>query len=157
MLTTGWLTDAKLWRPQQRITDVENIQVGEAEAWWNGRLDLTERRWDTALKNGRIYSHFPPLFSLIAAGVIPLLGGVPHLLIVVAIALPVVGALLLFHGTGWDQRGFNRFSLDYIIVLFALIVPACLAGRRRWISLAMIAWSLVYFVVIQPMPNVRIL
>ena len=392
VLSVGWLTDAKLWRPQHRIADVENIQVGEAEAWWSGRLDLTERRWDTALKDGRIYSHFPPLFSLIAAGAIPLLGGVPHLLIVLAIALPVVilafvffrrrtgstvwgvvlaiallcgtslfpvlglairtaspfvvnqllatigvlillielfgrrrvwvaglglligclsrqltiayaiplvwmawqapvgaprlralsgaaaavvlcgavlmtlnalkfghpldtgyayiyndrpeddlgrdaktyglfsphflarnlyymnlgfpdvhrirvadreqvrlrpnrmgtgiwwttplllwlvfdirkivadrasrmlllavalivGALLLFHGTGWDQRGFNRFSLDYVIVLFALIVPACLTGRRRWISLAMIAWSLVYFVIIQPMPNVRI-
>ena len=76
-------------------------------------------------------------------------------MLLLAVAL-IVGGLLLFHATGWDQRGFNRFSLDYVIVLFALIVPACLTGRRRWISLAMIAWSLVYFVIIQPMPNVRI-
>ncbi len=60
-------------------------------------------------------------------------------------AIGVYCALLFFHATGAYQRGYNRFSLDYIPVLFAIIVPHCFTGRRRWISVAMIAWSVVYF------------
>ncbi len=53
--------------------------------------------------------------------------------------------LLFFHATGYAQLGYNRFSLDFLPALFALIAPGCFTGRRRWISLAMIAWSIVYF------------
>ena len=64
--------------------------------------------------------------------------------VLVAVVL-VYLALLFFHATGAYQRGYNRFSLDYMPALFAIIAPRCFAGRRRWISLAMIAWSVVYF------------
>ena len=60
-------------------------------------------------------------------------------------AVLIYAALLFFHATGADQRGYNRFSLDYLPALFAVIVPTCFRGRRRWLSLAMILWSVVYF------------
>ena len=53
--------------------------------------------------------------------------------------------LLFFHATGYAQLGYSRFSLDFLPVLFALIAPGCFVGRRRWISVAMIVWSIVYF------------
>jgi len=60
-------------------------------------------------------------------------------------AAAVYAALLFFHTTGAYQRGYNRFSLDYMPALFAVIVPRCFDGRRRWFSVVMIVWSVVYF------------
>jgi hypothetical protein len=57
----------------------------------------------------------------------------------------VFAALMTYHSTGFQQRGFNRYSLEYVPVLIALIVPECFAGRRKWISLGMIGWSVAYF------------
>ncbi len=53
--------------------------------------------------------------------------------------------LMVYHSTGWAQRGYNRYSLDYLPIVFALLLPRCFEGRRRWISLVMIGWSIVYF------------
>ena len=102
ILAFGLLVEAKLWRPDTRFTIKENVQIGEAEAWWKGRLDLPERKWDTALKDGRVYSHFPPMFSVIAAVVVPLFRGVPHWFIVLALVLPVLllAYALFFRRTG---------------------------------------------------------
>lgn len=83
------LMPAKLWRPGTLFTIRENIQIAEAQAWWQGRLDLPERKWDSALIDGRVYSHFPPMFSFIAAVVVPVFDGVPHWFIVLFIVLPV--------------------------------------------------------------------
>ena len=60
-------------------------------------------------------------------------------------AMAVAVGLLFFHGTGFRQRGFNRFSLDYLPVLLTVIAPLCIEGRRRWITLGMVAWSVAYF------------
>lgn len=81
--------EAKLWRPSEVFTIRENIQIAEAQSWWAGRLDLPERKWDSALFNGRVYSHFPPMFSLMAAVIAPWFGGVPHWALVLIIVLPV--------------------------------------------------------------------
>lgn len=81
--------EAKLWRPGEVFTIHDNIQIAEAQAWWNGRLDLPERKWDSALFNGRVYSHFPPMFSLVAAMLTPWFGGVPHWAVVLFVVLPV--------------------------------------------------------------------
>ncbi len=89
VLALGSLLEAKLWRPETRFTIRENVQIGEAEAWWSGRLDLPERKWDTAVRDGRAYSHFPPMFSFMAAAVVPFFQGVPHWLVVLVIVLPV--------------------------------------------------------------------
>ena len=53
--------------------------------------------------------------------------------------------LMFYHSTGYSQRGFNRYSMDYLPVLFVLVVPGCIHGWRRWLSAAMIVWSVVYF------------
>jgi len=60
-------------------------------------------------------------------------------------AAAVYGGLLFYHSTGYEQRGFNRYSLDFVPVLMALIAPYCTVGWRRWASVAMVAWSVVYF------------
>ena len=90
LVTFGLLVEAKLWRPGTEFTITENVQIAEAQGWWRGRLDLPERKWDTALVHGRVYSHFPPMFTFIAAAVVPLFQGVPHWFVVVALVLPVV-------------------------------------------------------------------
>ncbi len=81
--------EAKLWRPGDVFTIRENIQIAEARSWWEGRLDLPERKWDSALFNGRVYSHFPPMFSLLAAAITPWFGGVPHWAVVLLVVLPL--------------------------------------------------------------------
>jgi len=55
-----------------------NVQIGEAQAWWQGRLDLPERVWDTALYQGKVYSYFPPAFTFVSAVLVPFAGGVPQ-------------------------------------------------------------------------------
>ncbi|MEK7756483.1 MAG: hypothetical protein AAB385_04655, partial [Planctomycetota bacterium] len=83
------LCEAKLWRPGEIFTIRENVQIAEAQSWWEGRLDLPERKWDSALFNGKVYSHFPPMFSFIAAAFTPWFGGVPHWAVVLIVVLPV--------------------------------------------------------------------
>lgn len=83
------LCPAKLVRPGVTFDSRENVQIAEAKAWWSGRLDLPEREWDTALKDGKVYSHFPPMFSFVAAMLVPIFGGVPHWFVVLGIVIPV--------------------------------------------------------------------
>lgn len=85
------LTPRPLWQPHRILSARENIQIGEAQAWLQGRMDLPVRVHDTALFEGRVYSYFPPMFSLIAATMVPFFDGVPHLLVVTLVA----AALLL--------------------------------------------------------------
>ncbi len=89
LLTFALLCDAKLYRPGEVFTITENIQIAEAQSWWQGRLDLSERKWDSALFQGRVFSHFPPMFSFVSAIVTPVFHGVPHWFIAVAIVLPI--------------------------------------------------------------------
>ncbi len=99
---------ARLWRPNDVLGINENIQIAEAQAWWNGRLDLSERKWDTALHEGKVYSHFPPMFSLVSALLVPFFGGVPHWFIAFFVVLPVpILAYALFRRrTGSALSGF---------------------------------------------------
>ncbi len=82
------LCDAKLWRPGELLTIKENIQIAEAQAWWQGRLDLPERKWDAALFQGKVYSPFPPMFTFMSAAIVPFFGGVPHGFVSFLIVLP---------------------------------------------------------------------
>jgi len=93
LLVLGLSAQTSLWRPGTRFGFAENVQIGEAQAWWSGRLDLPQRRWDTALHDGKVYSYFPPAFTLIAAAIVPFCGGVPH---GVLLALAVVAVWLLY-------------------------------------------------------------
>jgi hypothetical protein len=83
------LCSAKLWRPDAIFRDRENVQITEAKAWLEGRLDLPRRRWDTALFEGKAYSHYPPMFTFIAMPIVRFFGSVPHWLVALVIVLPV--------------------------------------------------------------------
>ncbi|MCH7812502.1 MAG: hypothetical protein IID40_00645 [Planctomycetes bacterium] len=53
--------------------------------------------------------------------------------------------LMLYHSTGYAQLGYNRFSLDFMVVLLAVVAPRCDGPRRRWMALACVLWSIWYF------------
>ncbi|MEE9295088.1 MAG: hypothetical protein V3W34_09050, partial [Phycisphaerae bacterium] len=57
-------------------------------------------------------------------------------------------ALMMYHNNGWTQRGYNRFSLDFLLPLMAMIAPFAMEGRRRWLTIILCIWSVCYFRVI---------
>ena len=66
-------------------------------------------------------------------------------------------ALLLWHGTGSVQKGYHRYAMDFVPGLFFLLVPGCLATRhRRWLTVLAVSWSIFYFAVLLPLPNIRV-
>lgn len=83
------LCNARVYRPGDVFTIKENIQIAEAQAWWKGQLDLSERKWDSAVYNGKVYSHFPPLFSFLSALTTPFYDGVPHWFVLGVVVLPI--------------------------------------------------------------------
>lgn len=107
LLVVGLLGEVHLWRPGVIFRGRDNPQIGEAEAWWRGELALPERYWDTALYEGRAFSHFPPMFSIVAAGIVPFFSGVPHtaLLILIGIPIPLLAYALFTRLTGSVFRG----------------------------------------------------
>jgi hypothetical protein len=52
---------------------------------------------------------------------------------------------MLYHNTGWAQKGYNRFSLDFLAPLLAMIAPSAFIGWRRVLTVALTAWSMIYF------------
>lgn len=58
----------------------------------------------------------------------------------------IFSALMLYHHNGWPQRGYNRFSMDFVLVLLALVAPQAMRGRRRYVTLLLTGWSVTYFV-----------
>lgn len=171
LLVFAVLCGAKLWRPGDVLTIRENIQIAEAQAWWGGRLDLPERKWDSALFEGRVYSHFPPMFSFISSLVVPYFDGFPHGLLVLLIVLPAPilayglfnricgtanrGALIaiaLICGTSaipvLDKavRGASPYPVNQILALDGLLIFLWeYVGRGRvavlGLGLAIAAWS----------------
>jgi hypothetical protein len=101
------LQRTRFWRPGVVFDGRDNPQVAEAQAWWQGRLHLPDRPYDSALVDGKSYSHFPPLFSLLSAAVVPFARGFPHALLVVVVVLPLFGAAyyLFVRLTGSVPRG----------------------------------------------------
>ncbi len=65
-----------------------------------------------------------------------------------AAAAVVFLAILMYHTDGATQRGYNRFSLDFVLPLMALIAPFAMAGKRRYLTVALALWSVCYFRVI---------
>ncbi len=52
----------------QRIrasTGADNLHAYQAEAFIHGRVDVAKRMHDTALYNGKLYSHFPPFPAVV--------------------------------------------------------------------------------------------
>lgn len=146
------LNEARLFRREF----VDNVQVDEAKAWWAGRLNLPERQHDTALKDGKAYCHFPPLFTIIAAGFVPVFGGVPHAVIVALVLLLIWAAYALMRrrtaSCGWaivlavgliggtslwpvldkTVRGASPYYVNHVLATLGLLVfLAEYFGRRR--------------------------
>jgi len=89
--------EASRWRSGFQFSGKDNVQIMEAASWLKGRMDLPVREWDTALSNGKVYSHFPPLFTCISVVLLLLFGGVPHWFVLLFIVLPVpILAYVLF-------------------------------------------------------------
>ena len=98
------LIDTDVLTQSYLCTGQLNLNVAEAEAWLNGRLDLDvgpgpkQRPWDTAAHQGRVYNVFPPMFTFIA---VPIMAvgppGVPNFILKLLLAAPIPGlAYLLF-------------------------------------------------------------
>lgn len=64
-------------------------------------------------------------------------------------SLPIVGAHLLYHNTGFVQHGYYRFALDYLPIWLIVAAPWLVTGWRRWATLACIGWSLSYFALLR--------
>jgi hypothetical protein len=60
-------------------------------------------------------------------------------------ALAVMAVQMAYFNTGYAQRGYSRFALDFLPALLVLIGPGVAAGPRRFITPVLAAWSLVYF------------
>jgi len=120
LLVLGVTFPASPWRPDTVFDGQTNVQIGEAQAWWQGRLDLPRRSWDTALHQGKVYSYFPPAFTLIAAGLVPFADGVPQPAVA---CLAMLLALLLY-------RLF--LSLTESPVWAALLAVGFVLGTSAW-------------------------
>ena len=114
------LFEPKLWRPDTTFTIIHNVQIAEAQAWWAGRADLPHREWDTAVRDGRVYSYFPPMFSFISACIVPLFDGVPHLVPVCLVLAVVLCAYGLF------------FRLTSSPVWGAMLTIGYVCGTSMW-------------------------
>jgi hypothetical protein len=67
LLVGLYVIAAPILRPVSWVVDAQhNACHVEARAWRDGRLNLDRRYHDTAVYNGKVYSHFPPLFSFIS-------------------------------------------------------------------------------------------
>ncbi len=100
LLVCVFLNERRLWRPDTTFSFRENVQIAEAQAWWQGRLNLPERVHDTAFKDGQVYSHFPPMFTIIAVVLVPFYDGVPHWFVVILAGIvPVCAYVLLYRRT----------------------------------------------------------
>jgi hypothetical protein len=176
VLVCGVLIEARLWRPGTCFGspgEEGNVQIMEALAWWKGQLnlDVSERPWDTVRLDGKYYSHFPPMFTLVSAVLVPLFGGVPHWFVVLAIALPVplLGYWLFLRRTGspvWGGvlaiglvcgtsafpvldktiRGATSYHTNQMLAVIGLLILLWdYFGRRRvWpaaIGLTVAVWS----------------
>ncbi|MCO6437758.1 MAG: hypothetical protein J5J06_11770 [Phycisphaerae bacterium] len=100
------LFEPKLYRPGIVFDGNANAQIAEAQAWWQGRLDVPKRWLDTAVYDGKFYSHFPLLFTIISAAVVPFFGGVPHwILVLLALPVPLLCFELCRRVSGSPQWG----------------------------------------------------
>jgi hypothetical protein len=65
-------------------------------------------------------------------------------------SLLVMIGLLCYHSPGFMQSGYNRFALDFIPVWLVLGASQTRGCRRSGLTLACIAWSLLYFRAVAP-------
>jgi hypothetical protein len=124
---------AGVFRPGVTFGLAENVQIAEAQAWWNGRLDIPERKWDTAEIDGRVYSYFPPMFTILSAAVVPFFDGVPHWFVAAVVAAVPLLAYALFQELTGSLTWAVVLSLGLVLGTSALPVLAItLSGARPY-------------------------
>ncbi len=69
----------------------------------------------------------------------------PSRRIVMCGTLPVMVGLLCYHSPGFMQSGYSRFALDFLPLWLLVVAPVTRGGWRSWLTLACVAWSLLYF------------
>jgi len=57
----------------------------------------------------------------------------------------VIGTFLMYHATGAQNKGYFIYALDFLPVWLVVIAPWTLRGRHRQVTLACLAWSVLYF------------
>lgn len=149
------IIDAKLWRPGWHLHPGMNVNVAEARAWLDGRLDLgpvagpKHRPWDTAVYREKVYSHFPPGFTLVSLLVLPWsAAGVPHWLLVALLVLPLPGlAYLLFLRRTGRPLTATVVSLCYLLgtSLLPVMTWAVRSGQMWQINHALSQVGLLIF------------
>jgi hypothetical protein len=153
--TAAWFfSDFRWWRPDRFFDAGDNVNICEARSWLMGRLDLhidrvalkyaptASRPFDSALYHGRVFNIFPPAFTLIA---VPLLWiwpqGVPHLALVLLLAVPVPGlAYLLF-----IRCGSGRIA-DAVLLTLGLVAGTSLSYVTELAVRGAYVWQLDHVV-----------
>ncbi len=85
-----------------------------------------------------------PLLMLLFVDLRKILRRPENRVLMVSVGIVYV-ALMTFHTTGAAQNGYNRFSLDFLLPLLAMIAPLAFVGRRKYVTIPMVIWSVVYF------------
>ncbi|MFH1417929.1 MAG: hypothetical protein ABII12_06550 [Planctomycetota bacterium] len=62
--------------------------------------------------------------------------------------IPVIFGTLLYHGPTIGQAGYYRYALDFLPIWLVVIAPWTDGPKRRWFTLACLAWSVLYFYMI---------
>lgn len=61
------------------------------------------------------------------------------------VTLPIIFANLLYHGPTDGVGGYQRYTLDFGLIWLIVIAPWTDGPRMRWLTLACLAWSVMYF------------
>ncbi len=64
--------------------------------------------------------------------------------------LPIIVAILAYHGPGFGAPGYYRYSIDFALVWLAVIAPWTIGPRRSWLTFACVIWSIFYFYMLTP-------
>lgn len=64
--------------------------------------------------------------------------------------IPVMLGLLCYHSPGFLELGYNRFALDFLPIWLLVSAPFTRGGKRTWVSVVLMMWSLLYFQAIVP-------
>ncbi len=62
--------------------------------------------------------------------------------------LPVILALLMYHGPSLGQAGYYRYTPDFVLIWLVVVAPWTTGDRRTWFTLGCLAWSTFYFYMI---------
>jgi hypothetical protein len=142
------------YRRIQESTGADNVHAYQAQAFLQGKLDIEKRMHDTALLDGKIYSHFPPFPAVVLLPFVAVFGVEGTNPFLVKLALTVLNVMVLraillrigveanvawwaiagfFAGTAyWPLTGFEGVWWFSQVVAVTCMFLAIWAGLRGW-------------------------